>query len=378
MSVITEVRVRRVSSPLVRTFVTAVRQVTALDGVLVQVRDAGGGIGWGEAAVSWRVTGESPESVDAAVSGPLAATVIGRHPGDPELPGDIGRAVWGNAAARSAVECAVADLAARHQRLRLADALSGTARGAAASCIRTDMTLSAASPADLAVVALEHVGAGFGALKVKIAAGMDAVASLGAVRRAVGPGILLRIDANQAWGEVEAIRQIRACEDAGIPLEFVEQPVPADALDSLAAVTAAVDTPIMADESVRTARDVRRVAETGAAQFVNIKLAKTGGLSEAWSAATAAREAGLGVVVGCMMEGHVGVAAAAHLAAAFAPDVIHDLDAALWLRDPAVRGGIRYDGDAIELGDGPGIGVIGLAESGARSATPVAARGGAG
>lgn len=128
----------------------------------------------------------------------------------------------------------------------------------------------------MAALSEEYVTAGFGCLKLKASAAHDTVAGLRAVRAAVGPDVTLRIDANQAWDAETAIRVIRAAEDAGLGIELVEQPVAAHDLDALAAVTAAVDTPIMADESVRTAQDVRRVAERGAADLVNIKLAKTG------------------------------------------------------------------------------------------------------
>ncbi|WP_318391251.1 dipeptide epimerase [Microbacterium maritypicum] len=352
------IRVLRVPSPLVRPFVTAVRQTEHLDVVLVEVSDVDGRRGYGEAAVSWRVTGESPQSVAAVVAGPLAEVVLGRNVGDPGIAADIARAVWGNAAARSAVECAVADLAAQQRGLPLAQSLTSAP---APARIRTDMTLSAGEPSALAAVSEEHVAAGFGCLKIKASAAHDTVAGLRAVRAAVGPAITLRVDANQAWGVETAIRVIRAAEDEGLGLELVEQPVAAHDLDALAAVTAAVDTPIMADESVRTARDVRVIADRGAADLVNIKLAKTGGLAEAFVAAEVARTAGLGVVIGCMMESHVGVTAAAHLAAAVAPDVVHDLDAALWLRSSPVVGGVALSGDMLELGSGTGLGITALA-----------------
>ncbi|EQM86058.1 dipeptide epimerase [Microbacterium maritypicum] len=358
MSAVKRIRVLRVPSPLVRPFVTAVRQTEHLDVVLVEVSDVDGRRGYGEAAVSWRVTGESPQSVAAVVAGPLAEVVLGRNVGDPGIAADIARAVWGNAAARSAVECAVADLAAQQRGLPLAQSLTSAP---APARIRTDMTLSAGEPSALAAVSEEHVAAGFGCLKIKASAAHDTIAGLRAVRAAVGPGITLRIDANQAWDVETAIRVIRSAEDEGLGLELVEQPVAAHDLDALAAVTAAVDTPIMADESVRTARDVRVIADRGAADLVNIKLAKTDGLAEAVAAAEVARTAGLGVVIGCMMESHVGVTAAAHLAAAVAPDVVHDLDAALWLRSSPVVGGVALSGDMLELGSGTGLGITALA-----------------
>ncbi|MEV8249669.1 enolase C-terminal domain-like protein [Microbacterium sp. NPDC076768] len=368
---IQRIRVLRVPSPLLRPFVTAVRRATHLDVVLVEVTDAEGRRGYGEAATSWRVTGESPESVAAAVAGPLAEIVLGHPATDTDLAARIAPSVWGNAAARSAVECAAADLAAQQRGLPLAatlvvsdvatDVASVSGRLASTpSRIRTDMTLSVAEPAELAKRATEYVARGFGCLKLKAAATHDTIAGLRALRAAVGPEIVLRVDANQAWTAAEAIGVIRAAEDAGLGLEFVEQPVAAHDLAALAAVTAAVDTPIMADESVRTARDVRRIAERGAATLVNIKLAKTGGLAEALATADAARTAGLGIVIGCMMESHVGVSAAAHLAAAIAPETVHDLDAASWLRSSPVTGGMSLMGDALALNAGHGIGVTGI------------------
>ncbi len=342
-------RVLRVPSPLVRPFITAVRQTDHLDVVLVEATDADGRRGYGEAATSWRVTGESPQSVAAAVAGPLAEAVRGRDAGDPGLAVDITRSIWGNAAARSAVECAVADLAAQQQGVSLAACLSrayAVHDSSRTSRIRTDMTLSVGEPDAVAALSEEYVTAGFGCLKLKASAAHDTVAGLRAVRAAVGPDVTLRIDANQAWDAETAIRVIRAAEDAGLGIELVEQPVA---------------TPIMADESVRTAQDVRRVAERGAADLVNIKLAKTGGLAEALAAAEAAREAGLGVVIGCMMESHVGVSAAAHLAAVVAPGVVHDLDAAFWLQRSPVIGGVVPSGDVLLLEADAGLGISALA-----------------
>jgi L-alanine-DL-glutamate epimerase-like enolase superfamily enzyme len=225
------------------------------------------------------------------------------------------------------------------------------------------MTLSTADPEELAARAVEHVAAGFGCLKVKASAGHDVVAGVRAIRAAVGSGTALRIDANQAWDADAAIRIIRACEDEEFGIEFVEQPTPAHDLDALARVSAAVATPIMADESVRTARDVQAIADAGAASLVNIKLAKTGGPAEAVAAARCAQAAGLGVVFGCMMESHVGVTAAAHLAAALAPGVVHDLDAALWLRRSPVVGGVSTVGDLVRCAVGDGTGISGLADA---------------
>lgn len=364
MTTLTELRVHRLPTPLLRPFVTAVRRADAIDVVLVEAVDSDGRSGWGEAPTSWLVTGESPESVRAAVTGPLADALRAVPTDDLEAVSTLtAGAVLQNAAARSAVECAITDLRAQAAGQSFARALCETATPARPGplTVRTDMTLSAGPLGGLLARANEHVAAGFSCLKLKVGADSDTVAALCALRCELGSGVTLRVDANQAWSVDEAIRVIHACEDAGIGLELVEQPVAADDLNGLAAVTAAVATPILADEAIWTTRDLERAIRRRAADFVNVKLAKTGGPSEALRLAEATRAAGMELLVGCMMESAVGVAAAASLAAVLRPDAVHDLDAGLWLRTSPVRGGLRYEGERAVLADASGLGIEGLA-----------------
>lgn len=362
MTRLAALRVHRVPSPLVRPFVTAIRRAEAIDVVLVEAVDADGRSGWGEAPTSWRVTGESPESVRAAVEGPIAEAVLGLAVADRERwTAAIAAAVIGNSAARSAVECALADLAAQHAGTSLAVLLGA---GSGVDSVRTDMTLSAAPSLELVERARGHVAAGFGCIKVKASAAEPIVPALVELRAEFGPRLALRVDANQAWDVETAVRTIREAEDAGVGLELVEQPVAAGDLDGLAAVTSAVDTPILADESVWTTADLRRIVRRRAADLVNVKLAKTGGPAEAIRLAAEARASDVGLVVGCMMESAVGVASAASLAAAVGPTAVHDLDAGLWLRSSPVVGGLAYAGDRAVLADAPGLGIRGLALEG--------------
>ncbi|XTR51785.1 enolase C-terminal domain-like protein [Pseudarthrobacter sp. So.54] len=141
------------------------------------------------------------------------------------------------------------------------------------------MTLSVAPPEELGAKAAVHAAAGFRCLKVKLDARMDVLASMRAVRAAAGPDVVLRIDANQAFDAGTAIRIIRELEDAGVEIELAEQPVPAGDWAALAQVSAAVDTPVMADESLWTLGDLDRLLEHRAAPLINIKLAKA-----AWTA----------------------------------------------------------------------------------------------
>jgi L-alanine-DL-glutamate epimerase-like enolase superfamily enzyme len=199
------------------------------------------------------------------------------------------------------------------------------------------VTVAVDTPAAMADAAAELATEGIRAVKLKLAdAGAD-VARVRAVRdRLAGLPVTLRVDANQAWTPQEAVTMLDALHSAGIELELVEQPVTADDLAGLAYVNARSPYPVLADESVFTADDVRRVADAHAADLVTVKLAKSGGLLGARDVVAACAETGLGLLVGCMLEPEEGVAAAAALAAVAAPGPLaHDLDAPWWLGAPA-------------------------------------------
>ncbi len=159
-----------------------------------------------------------------------------------------------------------------------------------------------------------------------------------AVRDAVGPDVAIRLDANQGWTREEAVQVIRALEVADLGVEFVEQPVVADDVEGLAWVRERVGLPVMADESCYGPFDLERIIRLGAADLVNVKLAKCGSLTVGRDMLRRAHDAGLRTIVGSMMESHVGVGAAAALVAAEPTTEVSDLDAAWWsVRSPVDR-----------------------------------------
>jgi L-alanine-DL-glutamate epimerase-like enolase superfamily enzyme len=365
LSRIDHIILHRRTIPLRRPFVTAVRTTQSLDVLIVEVTDSDGRTGWGEAPTSWRVTGESVESVTAAVLGPLKEAVQGRSSTDPTgLSELLDRAVVRNSSAKMALDCALYDLAAQAADRPLHRYLGGTVNE-----VITDMTLSAiVDESDLDArlrAALDFVGAGFRTLKVKVGAGGDDVKTLIEIRRAVGPTVRLRVDANQGWSPSHAVSVIRSLEDAHVGVELVEQPTPRDDVAGLAFVTSQVQTTIMADESVWTSRDLREIIRLRAADAVNIKLAKCGGLRAGLDLLDLARENEIGAMVGCMAESHVGISAAAALATVANvradESITHDLDGGLLLTRSPVEGGAHYEGDRLIVTDLPGAGIVGLA-----------------
>lgn len=358
MSTIDRVTCHRVSVPLHTPFVTALRRTTSIESLLVEIADSDGVTGWGEAPQNWQVTGESVVGAQACVEGPLRQAVLGTGPDDlEELTRDVASAVSGNPGSKAAVDVALHDLAARRRGLTLPELLGSDRRR-----VPTDVTIAAGSAADLAANATARVGDGFATLKLKVGTDPDSdVERVLGARRAVGPRIRLRLDANQGWSALDAVRVVSALEDAHADIELVEQPVAAGDLDGLAWVTARVSTPVMADESVFGLRQLVEVIRSRAADMVNVKLAKCGGLAPARTLLKVARAHDVGTIVGSMMETHVGVGAAASLVAAVGTSVTADLDAAWWSAASPVKGGLEYDGGTVVLPDSPGLGVVGLA-----------------
>lgn len=357
-SSIVEIRCRKVRADLHTPFVTALRRTTVVESLLVEVVDSDGVSGWGEAPEVWRVTGESMAGAEACCDGPLSSLLTGRDPDDlTALVREVGAAVPGNFNAKAAVDVALHDLAARRLGVPLVRLLGGSSLR-----VPTDVTLSAGSADDLANAAVDRVRDGFGILKAKVGtSAAEDVARVRAIREAVGANVTIRLDANQGWSPRQAVRVIKALEDAQVEVELVEQPVRAYDLDGLAWVSDRVDTPILADESVYGVRDLIEIIKRRAADMVNIKLAKCGGLGPARTLLELAQAHDMGTIVGSMMESHVGIGAAASLVAAYETTTTSDLDAAWWLREAPIVGGPRYDAATVVLPDSPGLGVSGIA-----------------
>lgn len=315
MTTVERVEVERLSLPLHSPFTTARRRATTADSVIVRVTDSDGRVGLGEAPQNWPVLGTSVAASEACLVGPLRDAVLGR-PADPAaLWPLLDRVVAGNTPAKGALDSALHDLA-----------------GGPALELPTLVTVPVGDPDQVAEAARARVAEGFRTLKLKV--GTDEatdVARVRACREGAGPDVALRVDANTGWDCFEAVRVVRALEDAGLDVELVEQPVARHDLAGMAYVRRHVSTPVMADESVFDLADLVEVVRLGAADQVNLKVSKSGGITPALELAEVARQHGLAVSVGCMVESAVGVGAAAVLAAAVGCEVLPDLDGAWWL-----------------------------------------------
>jgi L-alanine-DL-glutamate epimerase-like enolase superfamily enzyme len=308
--------------PIAGTFTISRESRTEAVVVTATIRD-GAARGRGE-CVPYARYGETADGVAAAIEGQGAAIAAGltREALQDALPAG---------AARNALDCALWDLEAKLSGVP-ASLTAGLSRWPAAT---TAYTISLAAPA--AMAAATRAAAGRPILKIKLGAsdGED-VARIEAVRRAA-PDATLIADANEGWSERNLAECLSACAAAGFAL--VEQPLPAADDGALARVRRPL--PVCADESVHDRAGLERLA--GLYDAVNVKLDKTGGLTEALALAEAAEAEGFSLMIGCM----VGTSLAMAPALILAPRArFVDLDGPLLLardREP----GLRYEGSLV-------------------------------
>lgn len=347
------VRTHRHRAPLLRPFVTAARRTEAVEYVVAEVELAGGVLGQGSAAETVAVTGESAETIAAALTGPLRRALEGADGTILELSARIAGALEGSTSAKAALDVALHDAWARRLDAPLVELLGGRVGDG----LMNDMTISLEDPEVMAAHAREAVAGGEQILKIKLGRDIDEDRRRLAAVVEAAPGARLRLDANQGWEPEQAIDIITGFVADGLPLDLVEQPVAAANIEGLARVSAAVEVPIMADESVWDAADARRLVEADAVDLLNIKLAKTGGLRGALAIADVALEAGVECMVGAMMEPRISITAAAHLAIAHPAITMIDLDPPAWFASDVPAGGYVQDSGWLRLTGGPGLGL---------------------
>jgi len=344
-----------VAIPLTKPFKTALRTVTTAYSVYVKITSSEGVVGYGEAPPTHVITGDSMASIRYAINEIIAPQLIGLNLSESEyIFQKINASLVGNTSAKAAVDMAIHDLIARLAGLPLYQYLGGYR-----NTFETDFTVSVNTPDEMAEDAERYVKEGFHVLKVKVGIGniRDDITRIQSIRDRIGNEPKLRLDANQGWNAKEAVRAIRSMEDAGLGIELVEQPVPAHDLEGLKYVTERTDTPIMADESVFSVIDAKRVLEMRAADLINIKLMKSGGIHHAKKINTLAEANGVACMVGSMIETKIGITAAAHFAASQPNIQFFDFDAPLMLAKDLVVGGVCYEGSKMTFSKEHGLGI---------------------
>jgi L-Ala-D/L-Glu epimerase len=363
---ITEFRYGMLRVPLKTPFKTALRTIDTIEDIVISVHTDTGQVGYGEAPATAVITGDTHGSIVEAIRKFIAPRLVGEEISNlNRLTHLVQNALEKNSSAKAAVEIALYDLFGQLYGAPLYLLLGG-----GDPVITTDITISVDYIDKMVADSLSAVDRGFESLKIKVGKdfGVD-IERIKAIHAAVDGRALLRLDANQGWTAKQAVFALQTLEDAGVRLELVEQPVKAQDLEGMKYVTERVHTPIMADESVFGPTEVVDLIRMRAADIINIKLMKTGGLSNAIRIADIAGMYHVECMIGCMLETSVSVAAAVHLAVAKA-DVITkvDLDGpSLCAFDP-IEGGVIFNESEISVTDAPGLGIRSI-----RGLEPIAA-----
>ncbi len=349
---ITSVEAKTVTMPLKEAYTIAYETVDLACNVFLRVDTDGGVVGFGCAAPDQPVTGETPETVRRAITDIVEPALRGADPLRWSLIlDDMRRDFAAMPSALAAVDMALFDILGKVAGLPLWKLLGGYRES-----IPTSVTIGILPEAETVAAAKRWIVEGFKCLKLKGGRDVESdIARVLKVREAVGPHIELRFDANQGYTVEEARRFV---EDARLAnLELLEQPTPKGEPELLGQVTRSVSIPVMADESLMTLRDAFRLARNEFVDMVNIKLMKVGGIAQAMHINSVARAAGLEVMVSCMDEAGLAIAAGLHFALS-RPNVVYaDLDGHLDLLDDPTREAVVVRDGHLFATERPGLGL---------------------
>lgn len=325
--------------------------------VLCTVTLADGTQGLGEAAPFPAVSGET--QADALAGAQRAVSLLeGQDAGRwRHLSRQLGELLADVPSARCGLETAILDALLRQKGLSMWRFFGG-----AEPLLRTDITVVTGSIERARAAAAAAAAQGFDVLKVKVG-GVDPEVDrerLVAIA-AAAPQARLVLDANASLSPAQATLLIHTIGALRERVVLFEQPTPRAEPEALAEVHRRTGIPVAADESVRSAAEVAALARTGAAQVINVKITKSG-LAEAIDMIAGARAAGLGLMIGGMVETPLAMATSACLAAGFGGFAFVDLDTPLFMRDLPTAGGWRYRGPEMRVDpalDGHGVTVPG-------------------
>lgn len=351
---IKDIQVGKIQIPLKKPFKTSLRTVTVAEEVIIKIITEEGAIGFGSAPPTAVITGDIEESIAGAIKSVIKPKLIGLNIEDFEhIMNVLNNSMIRNSSAKAAVDIALYDLFCKQYNIPLYRLLGGYRK-----TIDTDITISVNSPEEMVRDSIQAVEEGYRHLKVKVGTNeaLD-IERVKAIREAVGSDIKIRVDANQGWKPKEAVRIIRRYEDMNLNIELVEQPVIAWDIEGLKFVTDNVETDILADEAVFSPREAIKIINMKAADLINIKLMKCGGIYNALKICSIAEAMEVECMVGCMMESKVGITAAASFSAAKKNVTKYDLDTVLLMAQDPIVGGAGFCGNSILLSDAAGLGI---------------------
>jgi L-Ala-D/L-Glu epimerase / N-acetyl-D-glutamate racemase len=349
---ITHITAQPVTIPLATTFTTALRSINQVECVLVKIYTDSDQTGYGSGSPVPVITGETVNSVIGATQF-IGEQLIGMPIENSELLFQkLHSCIIGSPSAKAAIDMAIYDLLAKSLDIPLYQLLGGKSQE-----ITTDITISLASPKEMVAECRKRVDEGFTIIKIKV--GDDPhtdIERLKKINESLQGNVLIRIDANQGWTAKEAVNVCRELERAKVPIDLIEQPVAAHDVDGMRFVRENTLFPVFGDESIFTPADALKYIEQSAIDGINIKLMKCGGIYSALKIVAIAESAGLPCMIGSMMESHLSVQAAAHLAMSKTTINRFDLDAPIFCKMNPLVATLSYENAKVCIPAIPGLG----------------------
>lgn len=348
---IVNVKVEELNIPLDAPFTIATGAKYQIENVLITIELENGTQGYGEAAPLEPVNGENQGTAFATLLS-CRDYLIGQYASDyRQISKHLKSVFWAQVTARCAIEMALLDAFTKSLNIPLFQFIGGAERK-----IETDYTVDIVAAETAKINAKRLAEKGYKTLKTKVGKCLtDDVARVIAIKEGA-PDCRIMLDANQGYSPSDAIHFLEVLEKHGIRPELFEQPVVKHDLQGMKRVKDNTSVPVAADESVFTAADAIAVVKADCADFINIKIMKSG-LVEALDIAAIARSANKGLMIGCMLESKLGLGASVHLATGLGGFGFVDLDPHI---DPDLEpfiGGPVFADPYYELNDMPGIGL---------------------
>lgn len=324
---------------------------------IVRMECSQGVVGWGEATTIGGLSygAESPEGIRSAIDTYLAPLLCGQtFSGVAALAQTMNASVKGNTFAKSALETAFLDAQGKQLNVPVSSLLGGafTPRLPVLWTLASGDTAKDIDEGKRLLAEGRH-----NTFKLKIGAGElhNDVRHALAIKSALGEGVSIRVDVNQAWDLTSAIKGMALLQEGGIDL--VEQPIPLWDTRGLITLSQRFTLPILADEAVTTSHDGYALASGGFTGAYALKIAKAGGPAQALKLAHTAQAAGVALYGGTMLEGTLGTVASLHAWSTVKMQWGTEMFGPLLLKDDIVANPLDFSDGEVTLPQGPGLGV---------------------
>lgn len=349
---IQQVEIFAIQLPLIDPFIISYATYDTMPSIILKMTTDNGIVGYGEAVPDEHVTGETWESTYAVLKHQLVPAIIGENPMAFEtIHEKMNQIIKDVPAAKAAIDIACFDIAGKALQVPVYQLLGGRYHDK----FPITHVLSIGTPEHMAEEAAKRVEMGYTSFKMKVGTEVARdVARIKAVRERVGEDIAIRVDVNQGWRNASTTLQgLRALKNLNI--DWLEQPVNSEDIDGMVEIKSKSDVPLMIDEGLRGIREMREIIAKRAADKVNIKLMKCGGIYPAMKLAIMAEMAGIECQIGSMVESSVGSAAGFHVA--FSKKIMTSVELTGPLKFSKDIGNLYYDVPFICLTEKKGLGV---------------------